>query len=107
MIATLTETPTPSPEPGTEIIGLAASGTVTGETQPFILVGDLQVRDIVHSVTFEMLITALSETELSGTGKAIVLRSDYDLKIPSVPGVANVADEVRLEIEFVAEAASG
>jgi hypothetical protein len=30
-----------------------------------------------------------------------MLRSDYDLQIPSVTGVANVSDEVKLEIEFV------
>ena len=73
----------------------------------FTLSGDLEIRDVVQSVTFEMVVTAVSETELSGFGEAIVLRSDYDLQIPSVPGVANVSDEVRLEIDFVAEAVDG
>jgi polyisoprenoid-binding protein YceI len=91
----------------TEIAGLGSEAVVIGEARNFSLTGDLQIRDIVHAVTFEMLVTAVSESELNGSGEVTVLRSDYDLQIPSVPGVADVSDEVRLEIEFVAEAAEG
>ena len=35
----------------------------------------------------------------------IVQRGDYDLTIPSVPSVAGVSEEVRLELEFSATAA--
>jgi polyisoprenoid-binding protein YceI len=86
----------------TEIDGLNAQPAEIGETQIFSLTGDLQIRDITQSVTFEMIVVAISESELSGSGEAIVLRSDFDLQIPSVPGVANVSDEVRLEIDFTA-----
>jgi polyisoprenoid-binding protein YceI len=89
----------------TGIEGLGPEAVVPGEARSFNLSGDLQIRDIVRPVTFEMMVTAVSETELHGSGEAIVLRSDYDLRIPSVPGVADVSDEVRLEIDFVAEAA--
>ena len=87
----------------TGIDGLSAEPAEIGEIQTFNLTGDLQIRDIVQSVTFEMMVTANSESELSGSGEAIVLRSDFDLQIPSVPGVANVSNEVELEIEFIAE----
>ncbi|UCC54227.1 MAG: YceI family protein [Anaerolineaceae bacterium] len=87
----------------TEINGLNAQPAEIGETQIFSLTGDLQIRDIVQIVTFEMTVTAISESELRGSGEAIVLRSDFDLQIPSVPGVANVSDEIKLEIEFTAE----
>ena len=89
----------------TEIVGLSSEEVVSGEARSFRLTGDLQIRDIVHAATFEMIVTIVSETELKGSGEAVVLRSDYDLQIPSVPGVADVSNEVRLEIEFVAQAA--
>jgi hypothetical protein len=49
-------------------------------------------------------VTANSERELVGLGQTTILRSDYNLSIPSVPSVANVAEEVPLEIEFMAVA---
>ena len=67
--------------------------------------GDLTVRDITREITFQVTVTPVSETRLEGVAKATVLRSDYELNIPSVPNVANVSDEVRMEIEFVALAA--
>jgi hypothetical protein len=60
------------------------------------------VRDITQEITFQVTVTPVSETRLQRVARASVLRSDYDLNIPSVPNVANVSDEVRLEIEFVA-----
>jgi len=53
-------------------------------------------------VTFEMTLTVESETRLVGSGVAQVLYPDFNLRIPSVPSVANVADEVNLFIDFVA-----
>ena len=88
-----------------EIAGLSAEAAAIGEAHTFNLIGDLQIRDVVQTVTFEMMVTAVSDNKLAGTGESIILRSDYDLQIPSVPGVANVSDEVKLEIEFVAESA--
>ena len=89
----------------TLIEGLPAEPAVIGEPIVFDMIGDLQIRDITNSVTFVITATAVSETQLSGSGSVIVLRSDYELNIPTVRGVANVADEVRLEIDFVAAAA--
>jgi len=74
-----------------------------GEPFTFKLIGDLQVRDIVKPVTFDVTITPVSESRLEGTAIATVQRSDFNLIIPSVPGVADVSEEVRLEIDFVAQ----
>jgi hypothetical protein len=52
-----------------------------------------------------MTVTANSEDELVGLGSATVLRENYQLTIPSVPSVANVSEEVKLEIEFTARSA--
>jgi polyisoprenoid-binding protein YceI len=72
--------------------------------QPFTLqvVGDLTIRDVTKPVTFEMTVTPVSETRLEATGKTTVQRGDYNLTIPSVPFVADVAEEVHLEIDLVA-----
>ena len=68
----------------------------------FTVTGDLTIRTVTQSVTFTVEITEASETSLVGTATAEVLRSDFDLNIPSVPRVANVTDEVRLDLSFTA-----
>lgn len=75
-----------------------------GDTFEFQITGDLKIREVVQRVTFDVSITADSETEISGLAGATVLRSDFELTIPNVDGVADVTDEVRLELEFVATA---
>lgn len=88
----------------TEISGLDSDPAIAGESYEFEVTGDLQIRDIVQPATFLLNVTAVSENELQGSGEATVLREDFDLRIPSVPGVANVSEEVRLEIDFTAAA---
>jgi len=75
-----------------------------GEPFTFTLIGDLTVRDITNSVTWDVTITPVSEDEITGLATAQVMRADYNLIIPSVPSVANVSEEVDLEIEFTARA---
>lgn len=87
----------------TAITGLPDSVTI-GEPIAFTATGDLTVRDITNEVSFQVTVTAVSETRLEGVAVATVLRSDYDLEIPQVPNVANVSDEVRLQISFAAVA---
>lgn len=85
----------------TEIIGLPSSGSI-GEEIRFTIVGDLTIRDISQSVTFDVSVTVVSETEMVGTASAVIDRTQYNLNIPSVPNVANVEEEVELYIDFVA-----
>jgi polyisoprenoid-binding protein YceI len=85
----------------TALEGLPETVTM-GEAFSFKLSGDLTVRDITKPVTFDITVTPVSEERLEGTAVATVQRGDYNLTIPSAPGVADVSEDVRLEIDFVA-----
>ncbi len=89
----------------TALEGLPATITI-GQPVTFRIVGDLKIRDITQSVTFDATVTPTSKTELTGSASATVTRTQYQLIIPSVPFVADVKDEVTLKIDFVAQAAS-
>ncbi len=89
----------------TSLDGLPASVTL-GEAFTFQITGDLKIRDITHPVTFDVAVTPVSETRIEGTATATIQRGDYGLNIPNVPGVADVDEAVKLEIDFVAAAGS-
>jgi polyisoprenoid-binding protein YceI len=86
------------------IEGLPAQAAAPGESYAFQITGDLQIKDVTQPATFDVELTANSETEVTGTATATILRSDFNLSIPSAPGVADVTDEVRLELAFTATA---
>lgn len=73
-----------------------------GDPFTFQTTGDLTIRDVTKPITFEITVTPVSETRLEATAIATVQRGDYNLVIPSVPFVANVSEQVHLEIDFVA-----
>ncbi len=85
----------------TAIEGLPAIVNV-GDSFSFTVQGDLTIRDVTYPETFELTVTVNSENELVGLGKTTIMRRNYNLTIPSVPSVANVGEEVELEIEFTA-----
>jgi polyisoprenoid-binding protein YceI len=87
----------------TAITGLPATVEL-GQPFTFAVTGQLTIRDITREETFQLSVTATSETEVVGIGATTILRDNYALTIPSVPSVANVSEEVKLEIEFVAAA---
>jgi polyisoprenoid-binding protein YceI len=89
----------------TAIAGLPETVTI-GTPFEFTVTGDLQIRDVVRSETFQVAVTANSENELVGTASTVVMRGNYGLNIPSVPSVANVTEEVKLEFDFTATAAN-
>jgi polyisoprenoid-binding protein YceI len=86
----------------TDIAGLPTSPVAVGDSITFTITGDLTLVEVTRSVTFEMTLTVESETRLVGRGVTQILYPDFNLRIPSVPFVANVADEVDLFIDFVA-----
>lgn len=88
----------------TSLEGLPTTATV-GQPFEFTVTGDLTIRTITRPVTFAVTVTPLSENEIQGSGSTVVMRGDFDLTIPSVPRVADVSEEVTLEIDFVAAAA--
>jgi polyisoprenoid-binding protein YceI len=87
----------------TEVINFPENPTL-GEALEFQISGDLTVRDSTHPVIFDVIVTAVSETRLEGSASAMIARADYGLQIPEVPRVADVDEEVLLEIDFVAVA---
>lgn len=87
----------------TAIEGMPDSITM-GEPFTFTMTGNLTVRDISNPVTFQVTATPVSDTEITGSATAQVMRADYNLVIPNVPSVADVSEEVDLEIDFVARA---
>ncbi|MBK9749185.1 MAG: YceI family protein [Chloroflexi bacterium] len=88
-----------------ELSDLPASVTI-GEPFTFNITGDFTLRSITNRVTFAARVTPVSATELSGTASTVVQRALYELTIPNAPGVANVSEDVTLEITFVARAES-
>lgn len=87
----------------TSITGLPAAAE-PGDKLSFEVTGDLQIRDFVAPVTFAVTVTADSATQITGLAQTTVQRSTFDLNIPNVPGVADVTEDVRLELAFVAQA---
>jgi polyisoprenoid-binding protein YceI len=85
----------------TAVNGLPAS-TQVGETVQFSIAGELTIRDITQPVEFSVEATPMTESQLAGTASTIINRVDFELNIPSAPGVANVEEEVELYIDFVA-----
>jgi polyisoprenoid-binding protein YceI len=89
----------------TQLLGLPNT-VVMGTPFAFQVKGRLTVHGVTHDVSFEATITPVSDTKITGTAQTTVLYQDFGMNIPEAPGVANVSDEVKLEIDFVAEAAS-
>ena len=87
----------------TEVIGLPETGAV-GETYTFQIAGDLTITDVTRPVTFDAVATATSEAQIEGTATTAFPYTDFELFIPDAPAVDTVDDEVRLELDFVAEA---
>jgi len=57
---------------------------------------------VTQHVTFSANITPFSATQIEGHAEVMLAYADYDIFIPSVSHVAEVDEEVLLEIDFVA-----
>ena len=77
-----------------------------GESLELQVNGELTVRDGSQPVTFVLSVTPISESRLTIVGAARILRSDFGLSIPNVPGIANVADEIALSFALVTDTAN-
>lgn len=85
----------------TAITGLPATVSV-GDTFQFMLTGDLPLRAMTNALDWDVEVTVISETRIEGRARTTITQAQYGLSIPSVPTVANVAEEIELTIEFVA-----
>jgi polyisoprenoid-binding protein YceI len=87
----------------TSVTGLSGAAQA-GQSFTFQISGDLTIRNVTRSVTFNVTAQGTSASQITGTATTTIQRSDFDLTIPSVPNVANVGEEVTLQIDFVADA---
>jgi polyisoprenoid-binding protein YceI len=82
--------------------GLVDPRTINiGEPFTFRVIGDLTIRGVTRPVAFDMTLTATSARELEGSGTAIITRSEFELWLPKVRNVADVSEEIVLEIDLV------
>lgn len=75
-----------------------------GDQLALRVTGDLTIKGATNPTTFEVTVTLVDESTISGVATAVVLRTEFGIGIPSVPSVAGVTDEVDLRLEFVAVA---
>ncbi|KAA3664500.1 MAG: YceI family protein [Chloroflexi bacterium] len=85
----------------TEISGLPDRAAV-GEPVTFEMTGELTIKDVTQVETFVVTAVAPTPSRLEGSATATILRDTYQLVVPNVSSVANVDEEVVLEIDFVA-----
>lgn len=87
----------------TNITGLPMTAA-PGDAFTFQVTGDLKILDTTLPVTFDMSVTVVDDNTLQGSGRATIRYADFGIRIPQVPMVASVSDEVKLEIDFTAQA---
>jgi polyisoprenoid-binding protein YceI len=87
----------------TAIVGLPTSA-VLGQPYDVDITGQLTIKDVAREATFDATVTPVSATELSGSATTTIRYGDWNISIPSVPFVAGVSDQARLELDFVATA---
>ena len=85
-----------------ESIGGLPDKVKAGDQLMLTVSGDLTIVDVTRSEAFSVSVLVVSEQLLQGEATVTVLRSNYGLRIPSLPFLADVADEVVLTIRFVA-----
>lgn len=83
-----------------EIIGLSG-GAQPGQPYTFQIAGDLTVRDVTQPVIFGVSVLVESADRLTGSASTGISRADFNLIVPDLPFIANVSDEVILEIDFI------
>ncbi len=86
----------------TSVTGLPAQAAV-GEQLAFTVTGDLTIIGISHEVTFEVTAVAETPERITGTASATIDRTDWEIAIPRVQGVADVDENVLLELDFTAQ----
>ena len=86
----------------TRLENLPESGVAVGDTLEFQIVGDLIMKSASREVTFDAAVTIAAEDRLEGAASVTINYADWGITIRTPPTVSDVADEVILEIDFVA-----
>jgi polyisoprenoid-binding protein YceI len=87
----------------TEIRGMPTSA-LPGDTVTFQVAGNLTITDVTRPVVFDLTVTAVASDQIKGLAETKILWRDFALFIPDSPSVDTVADDVILQLEFVARA---
>lgn len=74
-----------------------------GEPVSFEMTGDLTVRDVTQSVTFDVTATLDGDT-LTGQATTDLLMSDFGIEPPSFLNTLTVADPFSIEVDITAQA---
>jgi polyisoprenoid-binding protein YceI len=82
---------------------LNASNTANGELFPFSVTGDLKISGATRSATFEGKAQFISDAEIRGAVETMLRYADYGLSVPQLPFLANVDENVKLRLDFVAK----
>lgn len=87
----------------TEVSGLPTTVQV-GDTVTFKVTGNLTVTDVTREEVFDVTLTVASTDRIEGQAEVRIPWSDYGLRIPDSPSVDTVADDLILQLQFVANA---
>lgn len=87
----------------TSVTGLPAQ-IALGQTVNLQVTGNLSLRGVTRPVTFTVRMTLGSAEEIRGEALAFVSRSDFGILDDDMLAYHGVAEEVRLEFDFVAHA---
>lgn len=85
----------------TKIDGLPATGK-TDQAYDLKISGDMTIAGNTKPMTFDAKATYSSSGEVHVTATGKLKRGDFNLIIPSVPFVADVGEEVTIEMDFTA-----
>jgi len=87
------------------LAGLPEDITI-GQPFTFQLLGSLNLHGVSRDVTFDVTVTPVSDTQISGTARTRLSYADFGMSIPEAPGVADVSDTVQIEIDMTAQTAA-
>ena len=73
----------------------------TGKDE-FKLNGTLTIRDVTKPITWDVKATWIGTTNVTGTASTKFTFDYFNITKPSVPIVLGVADDIRLELDFIA-----
>lgn len=87
-----------------EVRGLTETPS-PGTPVRFQIAGDLTVREITRPVIFEATLDEISDSAIRGNATTTVTRGEFSLTVPNLPFLANVADDVKLDVKIHARPA--
>ena len=79
-------------------------GDVQGRGIPLKITGDLRIRDVTRSATFDVSLKLEAET-ITGVATTTILMTDFGFDPPSILGILKAGNEVNLEFRFTARPA--